>query len=104
MGQVVFDKAEEGDRQLLDAIRKGFRTISDRLSGETHSNQQRKSAPQEEAGHASGNRTDPLVGSIVGGGFVGFGLGFERLIQFVTGMTNIREAIAFPRTPGFAPC
>jgi len=34
----------------------------------------------------------------------GFGLGFERLIQFVTGMTNIREAIAFPRTPGFAPC
>ena len=34
----------------------------------------------------------------------GFGLGFERLIQFVTGMTNIREAIPFPRTPGFAPC
>ncbi len=34
----------------------------------------------------------------------GFGLGFERLIQFVTGMTNIREVIAFPRTPGFAPC
>jgi len=34
----------------------------------------------------------------------GFGLGFERLIQFVTGMPNIREVIAFPRTPGFAPC
>jgi asparaginyl-tRNA synthetase len=34
----------------------------------------------------------------------GFGLGFERLVQFVTGMTNIREAIAFPRTPGSAPC
>lgn len=34
----------------------------------------------------------------------GYGLGFERLIQFVTGMANIREAIAFPRTPGFAPC
>lgn len=34
----------------------------------------------------------------------GFGLGFERLIQFVTGMTNIREVIPFPRTPGFAPC
>ncbi len=34
----------------------------------------------------------------------GFGLGLERLVQFVTGMTNIREAIAFPRTPGFAPC
>ena len=29
----------------------------------------------------------------------GFGLGFERLIQFVTGMTNIRDVIAFPRTP-----
>ncbi|MCK9174572.1 MAG: asparagine--tRNA ligase [Desulforhopalus sp.] len=34
----------------------------------------------------------------------GFGLGFERLVQFVTGMGNIREAIPFPRTPGFAPC
>jgi asparaginyl-tRNA synthetase len=34
----------------------------------------------------------------------GFGLGFERLIQFVTGMANIRETIPFPRTPGFAPC
>lgn len=34
----------------------------------------------------------------------GFGLGFERLVQFVTGMHNIRETIAFPRTPGFAPC
>jgi len=29
----------------------------------------------------------------------GFGLGFERMIQFVTGMTNIRDVIAFPRTP-----
>ncbi len=30
----------------------------------------------------------------------GFGLGFERLVQFVTGMGNIRDVIAFPRTPG----
>lgn len=30
----------------------------------------------------------------------GFGLGFERLIQFVTGMSNIRDVIAFPRYPG----
>src|SRR5256714_169780 len=29
----------------------------------------------------------------------GFGLGFERAIQFVTGMGNIRDVIAFPRTP-----
>ncbi|MEO6452984.1 MAG: asparagine--tRNA ligase [Ginsengibacter sp.] len=29
----------------------------------------------------------------------GFGLGFERLALFVTGMTNIRDVIAFPRTP-----
>ncbi len=34
----------------------------------------------------------------------GFGLGFERLVQFVTGMVNIREVIPFPRTPGSAPC
>jgi len=29
----------------------------------------------------------------------GFGLGFERLIMFVTGMSNIRDVIPFPRTP-----
>ncbi len=32
----------------------------------------------------------------------GFGLGFERLIQFMTGVANIREAIPFPRVPGYA--
>ncbi|MFP4534189.1 MAG: asparagine--tRNA ligase [Spirochaetaceae bacterium] len=32
----------------------------------------------------------------------GFGLGFERLIQYVTGMQNIRDVIPFPRTPGSA--
>lgn len=32
----------------------------------------------------------------------GFGLGFERMVQFITGMSNIRDAIAFPRTPGNA--
>ena len=30
----------------------------------------------------------------------GFGLGFERLVQFITGIDNIRDVIAFPRTPG----
>ena len=29
----------------------------------------------------------------------GFGLGFERLVLFVSGMTNIRDVIPFPRTP-----
>ena len=29
----------------------------------------------------------------------GFGLGFERLIQFSTGMKNIRDVIPYPRTP-----
>lgn len=32
----------------------------------------------------------------------GFGLGFERLVQFVTGMSNIRDVIPFPRFPGSA--
>ena len=32
----------------------------------------------------------------------GFGLGFERLINYVTGMENVRDAIPFPRTPGSA--
>ena len=30
----------------------------------------------------------------------GFGLGFERMLMFVTGMANIRDVIPFPRTPG----
>jgi asparaginyl-tRNA synthetase len=29
----------------------------------------------------------------------GFGLGFDRLIMFITGMSNIRDVIPFPRTP-----
>lgn len=32
----------------------------------------------------------------------GYGLGFERMVMFVTGMTNIRDVIPFPRTPGNA--
>jgi len=32
----------------------------------------------------------------------GFGLGFERLLMFVTGVANIRDVIPFPRTPGVA--
>ena len=32
----------------------------------------------------------------------GFGLGFERVVQFMTGMKNIRDVIPFPRVPGYA--
>jgi asparaginyl-tRNA synthetase len=32
----------------------------------------------------------------------GFGLGFERVVQFMTGMANIRDVIPFPRVPGSA--
>lgn len=32
----------------------------------------------------------------------GFGLGFERLVQFATGIENIRDVIPFPRTPNSA--
>ncbi len=32
----------------------------------------------------------------------GFGLGFERMVQFITGIENIRDVIPFPRTPGKA--
>ena len=32
----------------------------------------------------------------------GFGLGFERFLMYVTGITNIRDVISFPRYPGFA--
>jgi asparaginyl-tRNA synthetase len=32
----------------------------------------------------------------------GFGLGFERTVAYATGLTNVRDAIPFPRTPGNA--
>jgi asparaginyl-tRNA synthetase len=32
----------------------------------------------------------------------GFGLGFERLVNYITGMTNIRDVIPYPRVPGRA--
>ena len=32
----------------------------------------------------------------------GFGLGFERMLMYITGMSNIRDVIPFPRTPGNA--
>ena len=32
----------------------------------------------------------------------GFGLGFERLISYITGMANIRDVIPYPRVPGRA--
>ncbi|HAD03147.1 MAG TPA: asparagine--tRNA ligase, partial [Desulfuromonas sp.] len=32
----------------------------------------------------------------------GFGLGFERLLMYISGMENIRDVIPFPRTPGSA--
>ncbi|APM37471.1 asparagine--tRNA ligase [Clostridium kluyveri] len=32
----------------------------------------------------------------------GFGLGFERILMYITGMSNIRDVIPFPRTPGSA--
>ncbi len=34
----------------------------------------------------------------------GFGLGLERLLQWMSGMHHIRDVIPFPRTPGHAPC
>ncbi len=33
----------------------------------------------------------------------GFGLGFERLISYITGLSNVRDVIPFPRTPGSIP-
>jgi asparaginyl-tRNA synthetase len=32
----------------------------------------------------------------------GFGLGFERLLMYLTGMQNIRDVLPYPRTPGQA--
>ena len=44
-------------------------------------------------------RPNPLCGTVP---HAGFGLGFERLVVYVCGLSNIRDAIPFPRTPGSA--
>ncbi len=54
---------------------------------------------QETADHLWWYRDLRKYGSVP---HAGFGLGFERLINYVTGMENIRDAIPFPRTPGSA--
>ena len=46
----------------------------------------------------AGTRSTPLRY----GAHAGFGLGFERTIAYVTGLSNVRDAIPFPRTPGNA--
>ena len=33
----------------------------------------------------------------------GFGLGFERLIRYITGVANVRDVVAFARVPGHIP-
>ena len=33
----------------------------------------------------------------------GFGLGFERLVRYITGVSNLRDVAPFPRTPGSIP-
>lgn len=55
----------------------------------------------------TGMRTDPIWWYLETRKFgtaphAGFGLGFERLMLFITGMTNIRDVIPFPRTPNNA--
>ena len=49
--------------------------------------------------HDSGYRDLRRYGSVP---HAGFGLGFERTVAYVTGLTNVRDVIPFPRTPGHA--
>ena len=44
-------------------------------------------------------RPKPACGTVP---HAGFGLGFERMLMFVTGVSNIRDVIPFARTPGSA--
>ena len=48
------------------------------------------------------NAVFPLVRKYGGVTHSGFGLGFERLIMYLTGISNIRDVEAFPRTVGNA--
>lgn len=54
---------------------------------------------QMDAEHYSWYRDLRRYGSVP---HAGFGLGFERLISYVTGLANVRDVIPFPRTPGHA--
>ena len=61
---------------------------------------ERRMAEQDLGGDLEWYRDLRRYGSVP---HAGFGLGFERLLSYMTGMENIRDAIPFPRTPGSAP-
>ncbi len=61
---------------------------------------ERRMAEQDLGGELEWYRDLRRYGSVP---HAGFGLGFERLLNYMTGMENIRDAIPFPRTPGSAP-
>ena len=54
------------------------------------------------AGHARFGRFSVDIDWVRTGGCVhsGFGMGFERLLIYLTGVENIRDVIPYPRTPG----
>ena len=58
--------------------------------------------------NAKSDKPYPVIVYFHGGAFMkgtkhaGFGLGFERLVMYVTGMQNIRDVLPFPRTTGSA--
>ena len=60
---------------------------------------ERRMAEQDLGGDLEWYRDLRRYGSVP---HAGFGLGFERLLSYMTGMENIRDAIPFPRTPGSA--
>jgi len=60
---------------------------------------ERRMAEQDLGGDLEWYRDLRRYGSVP---HAGFGLGFERLLNYMTGMENIRDAIPFPRTPGNA--
>ena len=41
-----------------------------------------------------------MAGILSLGNTAGYGLGFERMVMYVTGITNIRDVLPFPRTAG----
>jgi asparaginyl-tRNA synthetase len=100
----AFYMRQEEDGRTVSAMDIVFPGIGEIIGGSQR--EERLSYLQEAMRHASMN-TDALqwyldtriFGSVP---HSGFGLGLERLVQFVTGMDNIRDVIPFPRTPGNA--
>jgi len=95
------NEPDEQGRRTVGAMDILFPGIGEIVGGSQREERYDKLVKRMEEMHVPANEMDWFLDTRRFGSVPhsGFGLGFERLVLFVTGMTNIRDVIPFPRTP-----